>query len=64
MFLVKTYVAKSEIHGLGVFTCGNILKGTIVWTYNPLMDKTLSIEDVLTLPLHIQEYLNTYAYIG
>ena len=33
MYLVKTYLDKSGIHGMGVFAGEDIPKGTIVWDF-------------------------------
>jgi len=42
MFKIKTEVKKSGIHGLGVFTLEPIKKGTIIWGFDPLLDKRVS----------------------
>jgi SET domain-containing protein len=50
MLLVKTYVASSKIHGLGLFADEQIPKGTITWKFNPAIDIAISKETLSTLP--------------
>ena len=38
MLLVKTYLDKSNIHGIGLFAGQDIPRGTRIWEYNPLVD--------------------------
>ena len=42
MLLVKTYLDKSLIHGVGVFADEFIKKGTLMWEFNPLIDVVLT----------------------
>lgn len=63
MLLVRTYVAESPIHGLGLYAGEDIPKNTIVWKFNPIIDKFIDPEEIPTLPEHIQEFINTYAYL-
>lgn len=41
MLLVKTFVAKSEIEGFGLFAAEDIKKGTEIWTFLPGFDLML-----------------------
>lgn len=41
MLLVKTYLDKSSIEGIGVFADEEIKEGTITWELNPYLDKIL-----------------------
>lgn len=38
---VPVYIAKSRIHGIGLFAAANIEKGTIIWDFDPNVDKIL-----------------------
>ena len=60
MLTVKTYLATSEIHGMGLFAAEDILKGTIMWVHNPILDHKI-VKSSITDPVTI-EYLETYAY--
>ncbi len=64
MMLVKIKVAKSPIEGLGVFAAQFIPKGTKTWEFTPGFDREFSSDHVKKFPIHIQEFLNTYAYIS
>ena len=50
MFLVKTELRASEIHGFGVFAAEFIPAGTVVWVFQPEFDFRVSEESVATLP--------------
>ncbi len=63
MLLVRTKIAKSSIHGNGLFADEDIAKGTIVWSFNPLIDKILTDEQIQSLPAHIREHIDTYSFI-
>ena len=39
MLVVKTYINKSKIHGFGLFAGENIKKGTVIWKFNPVIDR-------------------------
>lgn len=44
MFIKKTYIDKSKIHGNGVFAGEKIKKGDIVWKFNKIIDKKINKE--------------------
>ena len=50
MLLVRTRLGPSTIHGIGVFADEDIPRGTIVWSFNPLIDKALTDEEIEGLP--------------
>ena len=39
MMLVQTYVAPSEVEGVGVFAAKKIEKGDLIWRYDPSFDR-------------------------
>lgn len=62
--LIRTKVAPSQIHGLGVFADEFIPKGTILWKYVAGFDLRFSGQDIEKLPDPIQEFIRTYAYVS
>ena len=50
MLLVKTRLAPSTIHGIGLFADEFIPKGTEVWKFVPGFDLALSVDEVESLP--------------
>jgi|SRR3989338_5368243 len=62
MLLVKTKIGPSPIHGIGLFANQDIPKDTIVWSFNPLIDKVLTDKEVATLPIFTQEFIDTYSF--
>lgn len=49
MLTVKTYLAPSRIHGIGLFAEEDIWPGTVVWRYNAFIDNKLPRERFLQL---------------
>lgn len=50
MLLVNHFVGPSAIDGLGVFTSEHIRTGQEIWHFNPLIDREISLPDLITLP--------------
>jgi len=63
MLIIKTRVAPSEIHGLGLFTEEDLVKDQVVWEVNPLIDKAIEKQWLETLPLVAQEFVHHYAWL-
>ena len=62
MMLIRNYVASSTIEGIGIFAGQNIKKGERIWGFHPLLDRSIPLEEVKTLPAHVQEFLYRYGY--
>jgi SET domain-containing protein len=63
MLIIRTRVAPSEIHGLGLFTEEDLVKDQVIWEVNPLIDKTIEKQWLETLPLVAQEFVHHYAWV-
>jgi SET domain-containing protein len=57
MLTIKTLVKTSPIAWLWVFADENILKGSIIWEYNPNLDKKLTKTQFKKLSSKIQSYV-------
>lgn len=64
MFLVRTYVAASPIHGLGVFAAEPIPRGTPIWRFQPGFDQVIPFALAEQLPASAREFLATYTYLS
>ena len=62
MLLVKTKIAKSSIHGIGVFADQPIKKGTVIWKFMPEFDISFSKQEVEKLSNPAKEQFYHYAY--
>ena len=62
MMLVRTYVAPSQIEGLGVYADEFIPSGTLIWQFNPKFIASFSPSDIEELPLHIREFVEKYSF--
>jgi uncharacterized protein len=62
MMQVNTYVAASPIEGVGVFTAEPIVKGQIVWCFDPLFDRLIPVADYEHARPLVKDFLDKYAY--
>lgn len=62
MLLVKTFIAPSPIHGIGLFAGEDIPAGTVWWRFLYKFDQVLSAENVASLPELARQFWQTYAF--
>ncbi|WP_088344978.1 MULTISPECIES: SET domain-containing protein-lysine N-methyltransferase [Rhodomicrobium] len=62
MMLVRTYVAPSQIEGLGVYADEFIPSGTLIWQFNPKFIASFSPSDIEELPPHTREFVEKYSF--
>ncbi len=62
MLLVKTRIAPSAIHGIGIFADEFIPKGTIIWEFTHGFDVYLTAEEIQTLPAPAQAQMLKYCH--
>jgi|GEM_PF-246237 len=62
MLLVKTYLDKSPIHGLGVFAAQFIRKGTKIWRFVDGFDRAYSPEEFARLPKPARDFIRQHGY--
>lgn len=62
MLLVKTYLDKSKIHGIGVFAGEFIRKETKIWRFVEGYDRAYSPNEFARLPKAARDFLSNYAY--
>jgi uncharacterized protein len=63
MLLVKTYLAESRIHGVGLFAAQRIPKGTVVWRLEPNLDLELTERQIEALAPPAREQIRKYTYL-
>jgi uncharacterized protein len=54
MLLIDHYVAKSTIHGLGVFSAEYVPKGQKLWEFHPTIDQIVPEAEFEELPCHVR----------
>jgi hypothetical protein len=64
MLIVKTYVAPSSIHGLGVFAAEPLRAGTLIWVFDPVIDQEISDEHLAALPDAVRDIAMTRSFKG
>lgn len=64
MILVRTYLAESPIHGIGVFASEKIPKGTSVWVYRKGLDQEYPLDFPSSLSPPAAEIFLKYAYVS
>lgn len=62
MLLVKTYLDRSRIHGIGVFAAETIPKGTKIWTYVEGFDRAWTPRQFARLPREARDFIGSYGY--
>jgi SET domain-containing protein len=62
MLLVKTYLDKSAIHGLGVFAAEFIRKGTKIWRFVEGFDRAYSPKQFAKLPKPARDFIKFHGY--
>jgi SET domain-containing protein len=62
MLLVKTYLDKSAIHGLGVFAGEFIRKGTKIWRFVEGFDRAYSPKQFARLPKAARDFIKHHGY--
>src|SRR5262245_54504380 len=64
MMRVRCRVAPSDIQGLGCFTLQPIAYGTVVWMFDPTIDRRFTVEEYLQLPKALRRWLDRYVYLS
>jgi len=62
MLLVKTYLDKSPIHGIGVFAGEDIRKGRKIWVFAEGFDHCFTPKQFARLPKQARDFLKSYGY--
>ncbi len=62
MLLINTFVGKSPIEGVGVFTAEPIKEGTLIWRLDPNFDRLVHRTFLESAPEHFREFFTRYAY--
>lgn len=62
MFLINTYISKSEIEGVGVFTAEPVKAGQVISKFEPEFDRLIPTPDYLAAPAHLKALLDRYAF--
>ena len=62
MMLIDTYLDKSKIHGVGVFSKENIKKGKRIKEVRPEFEIEFNKENLPKMPLSLAKFIDTHAY--
>jgi len=62
MLLVKTYLDKSKVHGLGVFAGQSIRKGAKIWRFVYGFDRFYTRKRLAKLPKAARDFINLHGY--
>lgn len=64
MLQIRTYVAPSPIHGLGLFAAEPVPRGTKIWAFTPGVDLKLKPEQLDRLPPVARDFVLKYGYLS
>ncbi|MGD0531836.1 MAG: SET domain-containing protein-lysine N-methyltransferase [Methyloceanibacter sp.] len=62
MMLIRTFLAPSEIQGLGVFAGEFVPSGSELWMLTPKFDIFISVSELDMLPPHMQDFVMRFSY--
>lgn len=62
MFLIVTYIARSDIEGVGVFAAQSVARGAVISRFNPDFDRLIPTKDYLSAPPYLKALLDRYAF--
>jgi SET domain-containing protein len=62
MLLVRTYLAPSPLHGIGIFASDDIPQGTLMWRLDPKVDTLFTDHELENLSAATRECLDEYIY--
>jgi SET domain-containing protein len=63
MLLVKTYLDRSPIHGIGLFAAERIEAGTVIWRRSPEIDLLLEPSQLERLAPSSRAQIEKYTYL-
>jgi len=63
MLLVRTFLAPSRIHGIGLFAAERIKRGTVIWKMNPVLDLELEESQIEGLSEAARVQVRKYTYL-
>ena len=63
MFLVRTTLGPSPIHGTGVFAGEPVRKGQVVWQFDPRVDLRIPVSELPNFPPAMQEHILIRCYV-
>ena len=64
MMLIKTRVAPSGIHGMGLFAVERVPKGTPIWRFQPGFDHDFSPEQFAALPQTARDHTRWFCFVS
>ncbi len=64
MLLVKTLIAPSTIHGVGLFADQDISKRTILWRFNPHFDIVFDDPELKNVPDIQRDFIRHFGYLS
>ena len=62
MLLIDTYLDKSKIHGVGVFSKENIKKGKQIKEERPEFEMEFNKNNLQSMPLALAKFIDTHSY--
>lgn len=65
MWIIKTSIDRSDIHGMGLFSQEDVPAGTLVWRRNPSIDIKVEWNDqvIASMPTHVAKSVRSRSYV-
>lgn len=61
MLLIDTYLDRSPIHGIGVFAAKDVAEGALIWRFDAVIDRIISLDEYAALPPRTQAMVRRHA---
>jgi len=62
LLLISTFIARSEIEGVGVFAAEPVRRGMRISRFDPDFDRLIPTRDYLAAPPYLKSLLDRYAF--
>ncbi|MCB1169636.1 MAG: SET domain-containing protein [Leptospiraceae bacterium] len=62
--MVRTYIEKSSIHGMGLFADEFIPAGAVIWQLMPGFDSIIAETEIQGLPPVVRDYVDRFGYLN
>lgn len=64
MLVIRTYIERSPIHGMGLFADEFIPAGTVIWQLMPGFDSIIPEREIQGLPPVVRDYVDRFGYLN
>ncbi len=64
MLVIKTYIAPSKIHGMGVFVTEPLKEGALLWIFDSIIDQEITKDELAALPEAVRDIALSRSFVS